>query len=53
MARIPLYNLFDTILDFSIRDLVQKTPGELEEFKKMLEEKIKKLDERDVAEAEK
>ncbi len=51
MARIPLHNLLDTILGFSIRELVLKTPEDLEEFKKLLRDKIKELDERDAAEA--
>ena len=49
MAMIPLHNLLDTILGFSIRDLVLKTPEELAEFKKMLKEKIKELKELEAA----
>ena len=44
MTRIPLHNMLDTILGFSIRDLVLDTPGELEEFKRMLDEKIKEFE---------
>ncbi len=36
MARIPLHHVLDTILGFSIRDLVLEKPEDIEEFRKML-----------------
>ncbi len=50
IARKPLHCILDTILGFSIRDLVLKTPEDLEEFKKLLRDKIKELEEREAAE---
>jgi len=36
VARIPLHHVLDTILGFSIRDLVLEKPEDIEEFRKML-----------------
>lgn len=50
--RIPLHGLLDTILGFSIRDLVLKTPEEKEEFSRKLDELIKEAEAREAAEKE-
>ncbi len=38
MARIPLHNVLDTILGFSIRDLVLEKPEDVEEFRRKIRE---------------
>ena len=48
--RIPLHNLLDTALGFSLRDLVLNTPEEKEEFKKKLDDMIVELEAREAAE---
>jgi len=48
---IPLHNLLDKCLGFSIRDLVLETPEDHEKFKQMLRDKIDELDARDAQEA--
>ena len=52
MARIPLHNVLDTILGFSIRDMVLETPEDVEEFRRMLREKIDELRRRDASKKE-
>ena len=48
---IPLHNILDKCLGFSIRDLVINTPEGLEEFHRLLQDKIAELDARDAQEA--
>ncbi len=38
MARIPLHHVLDTILGFSIRDLVLEKPEDVEEFRRKIQE---------------
>jgi len=52
VARIPLHNVLDTILGFSIRDMVLETPEDVEEFRRMLREKIDELRRRDASKKE-
>lgn len=52
MARIPLHHVLDTILGFSIRDMVLETPEDVEEFRRMLREKIDELRRRDASKKE-
>lgn len=52
MARVPLHNVLDTILGFSIRDMVLETPEDVEEFRRMLREKIDELRRRDASKKE-
>jgi len=52
VARIPLHNVLDTILGFSIRDMVLETPEDVEEFRRMLREKIDALRRRDASKKE-
>jgi hypothetical protein len=47
--RIPLHNLLDTALGFSIRDLVLNTPEEKAEFGRKLDELIKEAEARETA----
>lgn len=49
MARVPLHNVLDTILGFSIRDLVLEKPEDVEELRRMLREKIDELRRRDAS----
>ena len=53
MARIPLHNLLDKCLGFSLRDLVLKTPEEKAEFGRKLDELIAKVEKEEAEEAEK
>ncbi len=43
MARVPLHNVLDTILGFSIRDLVLEKPEDVEEFRRKIRLKIEEL----------
>ncbi len=38
MARVPLHNVLDTILGFSIRDLVLEKPEDVEAFRRKIQE---------------
>ncbi len=52
MARIPLHHVLDTILGFSIRDLVLEKPEDVEEFRKMLRELQEELRRREASKKE-
>ena len=52
MARIPLHHVLDTILGFSIRDLVLEKPEDVEEFRKMLRELREELKRRESSKKE-
>jgi len=52
MARVPLHNVLDTILGFSLRDLVLEKPEDVEEFRRKLQGVIKDLKRQEVAEKE-
>ncbi|HOD72269.1 MAG TPA: hypothetical protein PKO27_14650 [Deltaproteobacteria bacterium] len=52
MARIPLHHVLDTILGFSIRDLVLEKPEDVEEFRRMLRELREELRRRETSEKE-
>ncbi len=43
MARISLHNVLDTILGFSLRDLVLEKPEDVEEFRRKIRQKIEEL----------
>jgi len=43
VARVPLHNVLDTILGFSIRDLVLEKPEDVEEFRRKIQQKIEEL----------
>jgi len=43
MARIPLHHMLDTILGFSLRDLVLEKPEDVEEFRRKIQLKIEEL----------
>ena len=43
MARIPLHHVLDTILGFSLRDLVLEKPEDVEEFRRKIRQKIEEL----------
>jgi len=52
MARVPLHNVLDTILGFSIRDLVLEKPEDVEEFRRKIRLKIEELGRREASEKE-
>ncbi|MDT8273514.1 MAG: hypothetical protein RRA35_10025 [Desulfomonilia bacterium] len=52
MARIPLHNELDTILGFSIRDLVLDKPEDVEEFRKEIQRLREELKRRKASETE-
>jgi len=52
VARIPLHHVLDTILGFSIRDLVLEKPEDVEEFRRMLRELREELRRRETSEKE-
>ncbi|OQB76680.1 MAG: hypothetical protein BWX92_01605 [Deltaproteobacteria bacterium ADurb.Bin135] len=52
MARVPLHHVLDTILGFSIRDLVLEKPEDVEEFRKMLRELREELKRRESSKKE-
>jgi len=43
MARVPLHNVLDTILGFSLRDLVLEKPEDVEEFRRKIRLKIEEI----------
>jgi len=43
VARISLHNVLDTILGFSLRDLVLEKPEDVEEFRRKIRQKIEEL----------
>jgi len=43
VARIPLHHVLDTILGFSLRDLVLEKPEDVEEFRRKIRQKIEEL----------
>lgn len=52
MAKIPLHNLLDKSLGFSLRDLVLATPEEREEFRKQLDKLIEEAEAKERLEEE-
>ena len=43
MARVPLHNVLDKILGFSLRDMVLEKPEDVEEFRRKIRQKMKDL----------
>jgi len=43
VARVPLHHVLDTVLGFSIRDLVLEKPEDVEEFRRKIRLKIEEL----------
>ncbi len=52
MARVPLHHVLDTILGFSIRDLVLERPEDVEEFRRKLKRVREELERQEAAEKE-
>ncbi len=50
MARIPLHHVLDTILGFSIRDLVLEKPEDVEAFRRKIQRVIEELERQEDAE---
>jgi len=50
MARIPLHHVLDTILGFSIRDLVLEKPEDVEEFRRKIRCVREELERQEAAE---
>jgi len=52
MARVPLHNVLDTILGFSLRELVLEKPEGVEEFRRKIRRMIEELKRQEAAEKE-
>ena len=52
MARVPLHHVLDTILGFSLRDLVLEKPEDVEEFRRKIRRMIEELKRQEAAEKE-
>ncbi len=52
MERVPLHNVLDTILGFSLRDLVLEKPEDVEEFRRKIRCMIEELKRQEATEKE-
>ena len=52
MARVPLHNVLDKILGFSLRDLVLEKPEDVEAFRRKLRRVREELERQEAAEKE-
>jgi len=52
MARVPLHNMLDTILGFSLRDLVLEKPDDVEAFRRKLRRVREELERQEAVEKE-